>query len=55
MPLPGGTLVRNRLKTYERETKPVLDFYGKNVLHRINADQTPHKVLADILKRIVKV
>jgi adenylate kinase len=48
-------VIRNRLKTYERETRPVLDFYGKKVLHRINADQNPHKVLADILKRIVKV
>ncbi len=48
-------VIRNRLKTYERESKPVLDFYGKKVLHRINADQSPAKVLADILKHIVKV
>ena len=47
-------VIRNRLKTYERESKPVLDFYGKKVLHRINADQTPAKVLMDILKHIVK-
>jgi adenylate kinase len=47
-------VIRNRLKTYERESKPVLDFYGKKVLHRINADQTPAKVLLDILKHIIK-
>jgi adenylate kinase len=48
-------VIRNRLKTYARESKPVLDFYGKNVLHRINADQNPAKVLVDILKHLVKV
>jgi adenylate kinase len=48
-------VIRNRLKTYERESKPVLNFYGKNLLHRINADQTPAKVLVDILRRVVKV
>jgi len=34
---------------------PVLDFYGKQMVHRINADQAPHKVLFDILRQIVKV
>jgi adenylate kinase len=48
-------VIRARLKTYERESKPVLDFYGKNLLHRINADQTPAKVLVDILRHVVKV
>jgi adenylate kinase len=48
-------VIRNRLKTYERESRPVLEFYGKKVLHRINADQAPAKVLIDILKHLVKV
>jgi adenylate kinase len=48
-------VIRTRLKTYERESKPVLNFYGKKRLHRINADQTPAKVLVDILKHGVKV
>jgi adenylate kinase len=48
-------VIRKRLKTYERESKPVLKFYGKSVLHRINADQSPAKVLVDILKHLVKV
>jgi len=48
-------VIRNRLKTYERESKPVLNFYGKKLLHRINADQTPAKVLVDILRHVVKV
>src|SRR3989454_3060132 len=48
-------VIRKRLKTYERESKPVLQFYGKKVVHRINADQTPAKVLFDILRHLVKV
>src|SRR2546429_1471754 len=48
-------VIRTRLKTYERESKPVLAYYGKSILHRINADQSPAKVLFDILKHLVKV
>jgi len=48
-------VIRSRLKTYEKETKPVLNFYGKHLVHRIDADQKPAKVLSDILRHIVKV
>jgi adenylate kinase len=48
-------VIRSRLETYERETRPVLEFYGKKLVHRINADQAPHKVLFDILRHVVKV
>jgi adenylate kinase len=48
-------VIRSRLKTYEKETKPVLNFYGKSLVHRIDADQKPAKVLSDILRHIVKV
>ena len=48
-------VIRGRLKRYEEETKPVLNFYGKHLVHRIDADQTPAKVLLDILRNIVKV
>ena len=48
------SVIRQRLKTYEKETKPVLKFYGKRLVHEINADQTPAKVLADILRTAVK-
>lgn len=47
-------VIRERLKTYERETKPVLNFYGRKRVHQINADQSPAKVLADILRFAVK-
>ena len=48
-------IIRHRLKTYERETKPVLNFYGKSVVHKIDSTQTPGKVLADILRHINKI
>jgi adenylate kinase len=47
-------VIRHRLKTYENETMPVLKFYGKKLVHKVNADQSPAKVLADILRHAVK-
>ena len=43
-------VIRARLKTYEAETKPVLNFYGKEIVHRINTDGTrrPENSLATI-------
>lgn len=43
-------IIRDRLHVYENETKPVLKFYGRKLVHNINADQPPAKVLADILR-----
>ncbi|MDE1171162.1 MAG: nucleoside monophosphate kinase [Verrucomicrobium sp.] len=42
-------VIRHRLKAYDNETKPVLDYYGKDVIVEIDAAQRPHKVLLDIL------
>jgi adenylate kinase len=46
------TVIRARLETYDRETKPVLDFYGANMVHTIDSTQTPVNVLRDLLRRI---
>lgn len=43
-------VIRQRLKTYENETLPVLKFYGEELVHKINADHSPVAVLADILR-----
>jgi adenylate kinase len=48
-------VIRQRLKVYEKETKPVLNFYGKNLVHCINTDATPAKVFLAILKEVVKL
>jgi len=48
-------VIRQRLKTYERETKPVLNFYGKKLVHRINTDGSPVETFSAILKHVVKL
>lgn len=48
-------VIRDRLKVYDKETKPVLSFYGKKRVHRINSTQTPVKVLRDLLTKVDKV
>ena len=45
-------VIRQRLKVYDQETKPVLNFYGKKLMHRINSTQAPTRVLCDILRRV---
>jgi adenylate kinase len=45
-------VIRTRLQVYDQETKPVLDFYGPDVVRDINATQTPVEVLRDILRVI---
>ena len=47
-------IIRDRLHVYEKETKPVLKYYGAELVHQINADQTPAKVLLDVLRRVAK-
>ncbi len=47
-------VIRSRLETFERESRPVLEFYPKRVIHNIDAGQAPVKVLFDILKHVVK-
>ena len=46
-------VIRQRLQTYEAETKPLLTFYGPELVHKIDADQSPAKVLGDILHHSV--
>jgi adenylate kinase len=48
-------VIRARLKTYEQETKPVLNFYGQEVVHRINTDGTPPQTFAKVLRHVVKL
>lgn len=49
------SVIRQRLQTYESETKPVLDFYGAGLVHIIDSTQTPVNVLRDILRTIAKL
>jgi adenylate kinase len=42
-------VIRQRLETYEHETRPVLDFYGPDRVRKIDSTQTPVNVLREIL------
>jgi len=42
-------IIRQRLQTYDNETKPVLEFYGPKIVRLIDSSQTPLNVLRNIL------
>ncbi len=48
-------VIRQRLQTYERDTRPVLDYYGPALVHNVDSSQSPMKVLRDILDIVAKV
>lgn len=48
-------VIRNRLQVYDQETKPVLDYYGPEIVHSIDAAQSPVEVLRDILRVVAKL
>lgn len=48
-------VILQRLDTYDRETQPVLAFYGSHLVHSIDATQTPVQVLHDILDIVIKL
>jgi adenylate kinase len=46
--------IRRRLATYDEESKPLLDYYGPELVQTIDATQKPVKVLSDILKCVLE-
>ncbi len=46
------SIIRQRLDTYEAESKPVLDYYGPDLVQTIDATQPPVKVLLEILQTV---
>ena len=52
---PNMDVIRARLKTYEAETKPVLSFYGKKIVHQITTDGTPPQTFLKVLRHVVKL
>jgi adenylate kinase len=47
-------VIRQRLHTYEHETRPVLEFYGENLVRKIDSTQSPVQVLSEILALLAK-
>jgi adenylate kinase len=48
-------VIRERLKVYDNETKPVLNFYGQKFVHRINTDGTPPETFLKVLREVLKL
>lgn len=48
----SDTVIADRLETYTRLTKPVLDFYGESLVKEVDAEQFPYEVTRDILTQI---
>ena len=46
------SVIRTRLDTYEAESKPVLEYYGPDLVQTIDATQSPAKVLLEILQTV---
>ena|ERR1051326_6852767 len=46
-------VIKRRLDVYEKESKPVIDFYGPKSVVKIDATESPVKVLDAILKVIL--
>jgi len=47
-------VIRRRLELYDRESRPVLDFYGPGMIQEIDATQPPVKVLYDLLGSVIE-
>lgn len=49
----NDAVIRRRLETYERDTRPVLDHYPADIVARVEATQSQIRVLFEILKHLV--
>ena len=47
------SVIRKRFEEYERESRPVLDFYAPELIHRIDAGGTPVEVLARTVEGVL--
>lgn len=48
-------VIRNRLETYKRETRAVLDCYPEEIIHQIDSTQEPLHVLLEVLRVLAKL
>lgn len=48
-------VIRERLETYERETRPVVDFYGTKLVRKVDADKLPLEVCHAIFGHIKRL
>ncbi len=51
----SDVVIEKRIKTYEAETKPILEFYADSLRTDVDGSQAPAKVLHDILARTLEL
>ncbi len=49
------SVTRKRLETFERETTPVLEYYGETLIRRIDSSGLPSEVLKGCLEHLIPV
>jgi adenylate kinase len=49
----SDTVIRRRLEVYERETRPVLDYYDPAKVVRVDATMSQIRVLSEVVKTLV--
>ena len=49
----SDAVIQRRLEVYERETRPVLDFYPQEKVYRVDATMSQIRVLSEIVKVLV--
>ena len=49
----SDVVIKKRLDVYERETRPVLDFYPPEKIYRVDATMSQMRVLSEIVKILV--
>jgi len=45
--------IRRRLKAYQELTGPILEWYGKSIVHTVNGDRAPEKVRSAIEQAVL--
>lgn len=48
-------VIQRRLKTYENECKPLLEYYGPELVQTVDALETPAEVMLNILKTVTRL
>jgi adenylate kinase len=46
-------IIRRRLDVYQKDTKPVLDFYGASLISNVDAVGLPGEILMNVLDTII--
>lgn len=51
----NDAVIRRRMETFEKETRPVLDYYPPSIVTRIDAMKSQIEVLAEIVRELIPI